>query len=300
MQHLFPLRLVEAIAKAGSIRAAAAELSITPSALNRRLLSIEEELDAPLFERTTVGVRLNAAGELFISHARRQMADMDRVRSQIEDLKGARRGRISVAIDDGLRASGRFASLLSRYQAEHPGVTFSVNKIRSSQIADQLADYSADLGFALWPTLDNSVTLATSAPICLHALVHEAHPLTRLDTVRLDQFVGFPCVVPGMNGALRMLLDAAVSKKNLSYRAIFEGPIECAYDRISNSDAVGLEADMAGADTVVGTGKVRIPLRADDFPRAFAHVVQLRGRTLSIAASRFAEMVKLEFAGFDS
>ena len=45
MRHLLPYKYVEEIAKAGSIRKAAETLSITPSALNRRLLAIEEELD---------------------------------------------------------------------------------------------------------------------------------------------------------------------------------------------------------------------------------------------------------------
>ena len=81
MRHTLPLIYFEAVAKSGSIRAAAEELAITASALNRRIISMEEELGVELFERHANGVRLNIAGEVFIQHARRQLADLERVRS---------------------------------------------------------------------------------------------------------------------------------------------------------------------------------------------------------------------------
>ena len=66
MRALVNLEYVDAIARSGSIRRAADVLSITPSALHRRLLSIEDELEVQIFERLPRGVRLNAAGEILI------------------------------------------------------------------------------------------------------------------------------------------------------------------------------------------------------------------------------------------
>ena len=45
MKNLQINRYVDAIARTGSIRKASEQLSITPSALNRRILALEEELD---------------------------------------------------------------------------------------------------------------------------------------------------------------------------------------------------------------------------------------------------------------
>ena len=44
MRHLTSLRYIDAVAKAGSIRGAAESLAITSTALNRRILALEEEL----------------------------------------------------------------------------------------------------------------------------------------------------------------------------------------------------------------------------------------------------------------
>ena len=90
MRHLRFLRYVDEVARAGSIRKAAEQLHVTASAVNRRVMDLEEELGAPLFERRPRGVRLTAAGELFVRYIREQTGDVERMRSQIEDLR--RRG----------------------------------------------------------------------------------------------------------------------------------------------------------------------------------------------------------------
>ncbi len=81
MRYLASIRYIDAVVKAGSIRAAADTLAITSTALNRRILAMEEELGVPIFERLPHGVRLSAAGEIYIHHIRNQLSDMERVRS---------------------------------------------------------------------------------------------------------------------------------------------------------------------------------------------------------------------------
>ena len=86
MRHLQTLRLIQDVARAGSIRKAAEDLNITSSALNRRIQQFEAEFGAQIFERLPRGVRLNPAGELLMQHIRHQVSDLDRVRSQVADL----------------------------------------------------------------------------------------------------------------------------------------------------------------------------------------------------------------------
>jgi DNA-binding transcriptional LysR family regulator len=89
MRGLQPLRFIDAIARAGSIRGAAEGLAITSTALNRRLLALEEELGVPVFERLPRGVRLSTAGELLIHHLRTQAADYEKLKGQIADLRAS-------------------------------------------------------------------------------------------------------------------------------------------------------------------------------------------------------------------
>ena len=97
MQNLRIYKYVDKIAKTGSIRQAAEQLYITPSALNRRLLALEQELGVKVFERLGRGVRLSTAGELFIDHIRKHLSETETLKSQIEDLSGLRRGHVTIA-----------------------------------------------------------------------------------------------------------------------------------------------------------------------------------------------------------
>ncbi len=86
MKHLATFRLVDAIERTGSIRSAAELVSQTPSAVQRRLQSYEQELGFEIFDRSTKGVRPSAAGELVIHHIRETLAESDRLKNRIADL----------------------------------------------------------------------------------------------------------------------------------------------------------------------------------------------------------------------
>src|SRR5271163_4930744 len=102
MRHLRILNYVDEVARSRSIRGAAERMNVTASAVNRRIADLEEELGAPLFERRPRGVRLTAAGEVFVNFLRQHNGDVERMKSQIEDLKGMRRGTVRIACSQAL------------------------------------------------------------------------------------------------------------------------------------------------------------------------------------------------------
>ena len=56
------LRAFEATVRLGSLKAASEYLCVTPSALSKRILALEEELGYPLFERQARGLKLTDRG----------------------------------------------------------------------------------------------------------------------------------------------------------------------------------------------------------------------------------------------
>ena len=59
------------VVRRGSITEAAVTLNVASSAISRQIARLEAELDTPLFERVSRGMRPNAAGELLAAHALR-------------------------------------------------------------------------------------------------------------------------------------------------------------------------------------------------------------------------------------
>jgi len=89
------------VARRGSIRRAAERLHIALSAVDRQILQLESQIGMPLFERLPQGLRLTAAGEFLVDAIRRSRRELMRVKSQIDDLKGLRRGEVSIALVEG-------------------------------------------------------------------------------------------------------------------------------------------------------------------------------------------------------
>src|SRR5258708_20658834 len=78
----------DAVVRHGSIRRAAEALRIASSALNRRVLDLEEEIGTILFDRLQGGVRLTAAGETFAAHGPRTLRHLERPPAHIHAPQG--------------------------------------------------------------------------------------------------------------------------------------------------------------------------------------------------------------------
>ena len=110
--HSQLLRYLDEVARAGSIRKASAKLNIASSSINRQILALEAELGNPIFHRLHRRLRLTPVGEILIDHVRRTLKDLGLAVGQIEDLKGIRRGEVTVALVGGVKIGSSFMGLV--------------------------------------------------------------------------------------------------------------------------------------------------------------------------------------------
>lgn len=292
MRHVETLRFVDVIARAGSIRRAADVLAITSTALNRRLLALEEELGVPLFERLPRGVRLSAAGEIMVHHIRTQLSDLERVRSQIADLSGERRGHVAIACSQALLPYF-LPQQIAHYRADHPAVTFSVALRDRAAAEAALADHSADLALVFEPIrmAEFHTLVSVRQPLC--AVMAADHPLAGRERLRLRDCLPYPLGMPTAPYGVRHLLDLAQMRASFRLHPVIESDsfeflrnYPAAEHLISFQIPIGLPGDPAGPAAFRHR-----PIDERDVPAGRLYLGQLKGRTLPVAAARFADRI---------
>ena len=291
MKHLRTLECIDAVARTGSIRKAADRLALTGSALNRRIQEFEAELGAPVFERLPRGVRLNAAGELLIRHARAQFADMERLRSQIADLSGLRRGHVAVACSHAAAHSFLPAQVLA-YRAEFPAVTFEllVRDHLSAQRA--LIDFSADLALVFEPAVQPEMATLMAVDQPVHAVMAAGHQLAARPVVRLRDCLRYPLALPDRSFGGRQILEEALGFRSLRVEpAVESNSFRALREIVRGSDAVTFQIAIGAGDEgrVGGEGTVARPVDGRDLRVGRLVLGQLRGRSLPVAAAKFAD-----------
>lgn len=117
------LRSFIAVARAGSIRAAADRIGRTQSAVSLQMKRLEEIAGERLFHRTGSGVTLTVSGERLMAGAERILSAHDDALASIRT--GGLRGAISFGCpDDYLTAF--FPDLLRRYGRDNPDVEIEI------------------------------------------------------------------------------------------------------------------------------------------------------------------------------
>jgi DNA-binding transcriptional LysR family regulator len=294
MKSLMPLHFVDAIARAGSIRKAAEGLAITSTALNRRLLALEEELGVAVFERLPRGVRLSTAGELLIHHLRSQAADFERLKGQIADLRGERRGHVAIACSQAF-VPYFLPAQIGRYRRDHPGVSFGV-RVRDRAAAESaLTDLSANLALVFEPVRLSEVQILASAPQVIHAVMARDHPLAGAAKVRLRDCARFPVALPTQVYGVRHLIDLALVRSSVELAPVIDAD---SFDFLRHypreENILSFQIPIGLPPPVPGGELVSRPLDTRDVPAGRFYLCQLRGRTLPVAAAKFAALLERE------
>lgn len=240
---LTQLRYFHEVARTGSIREASERLHVTPSSISRQIKNLEYEAGMPLFERRTRGMVLTAAGELYLSYARSVLFDLERLHSEIDELKGMRRGRVRIATIEGMVADTLLPAI-ARFRERYSGVSFHVTTMGTDLIPEAIQASEVDIGLAYnaEPNVDVRFAFKISDP--LHAIVHHDHPLARLHQVSLAEALTCAVAVPEATFGIRRLIEQCCRAERLRLRPML----------VTNS----IEALRAFART--GAGLTMLPL----------------------------------------
>ena len=297
MKYLRIFGYVDEVARCGSIRKAAEQLNVTASAVNRRIMDLEEELGAALFERRARGVRLTAAGEVFVNFIRQQEGDVERMKSQLEDLKGLRLGTVRIACSQAM-ALDFLPGQIADFRRQHGMVSFDVRVLDHEHAVAALAAYEVDMVLVFRPPF-----LANFQPLMmleqkLVALLPAEHPLAAKSILRLSDCTRYPVALAARGFGGRELLDEFRARSRLDFRIVTESnSFELLRGPVSHGDVISFQIQIGAPPDGSKLGIVVRDIDNRDAPRANLVLGQLRGRTLPVSSALFAQELAKSLAG---
>ncbi len=133
------------VARLGTMRAAARSLHLGQPALSARIVALEDELGARVFERTKRGVKLTLAGRALLPHAERAIDAVAAGRSAVSQVEQGDDGELVIAAASAINASV-VPELVARFRRYHPGVHLYVHTGTSERITELVTLGTAQVG----------------------------------------------------------------------------------------------------------------------------------------------------------
>ena len=226
------LRLVAAIAEAGTMTRAADRLCLTQSALSHQLRDIEARAGTPFFARLGRRMVLTAAGRRLLEAAQRVLAEVARAEADVRRLAGHDEGSIRVCTECNTGYHW-LAPLLAAFRRKHPRITVHVSADATERPKQALLDGRVDLAILIDPADDPHLRLRPLFADEMVAIVAKDDPLASrrwLDAADLArQHLLLYSSVPEESFVLRRLLrPAGLTPERVSFIMLTEAMIELA------------------------------------------------------------------------
>ncbi len=135
---------VLAVLKEGSITAAAKKLYISQPSLSQMIKLVENNLGAPVFDRSANPIALTYAGQKYVEAARQVLAIEQNLAREIEEINHEENGNIRLGIPVQ-RAMQVLPFVLPRFRKMFPGVSLELSEHGSATIETMLLEGSLDL-----------------------------------------------------------------------------------------------------------------------------------------------------------
>jgi len=292
MHHIQRLESFIAVARSKSIREAAETTHLTSSALNRRILELESEVGSPLFERHARGTSLTSAGEIYLAYAKRAVRDAETASSQIDDLRGLRRGNINLSVIAAV-ADDLLMATIAKFQERFPKIAFSISVAGADEVVASVVAHQADLGIAFNLSVEKDFHAIAERRYVICAVMRRDHPHARRKTISLSDCASSPLAVADRSWGGRKLLDEYMNRTgfHLEPKVVSNSyEVLTAFVRRTNGICFQIRPEKPGASPAGDLAAVPVKEMAP-FGRSMV-MGCLRGRVLPVAAALFSEEAK--------
>jgi DNA-binding transcriptional LysR family regulator len=282
------LRFFVQVVEQGGFSAAAKALSSTQSTVSKAIKQLEDELGVVLLQRSSLRIDLTDEGRVVHAKALKLLADAHELTSDLDELKGLRRGELVVGVPK-MGTGMLIADALASYKLKYPHVTLDVAIASPSELQRRLRDSEIEITAMFEPAPDG-VDFHRMVDDELLVLLPAAHPLSKGESVDLGELENMPLFLSEDDlPASQPVVDAFRAAGIEPHVAARTNNLDVLYEFVkSGAGASFIPGRIANARAHRAT--VALPLRRTSLPWRLGWG-WMRGRRLSHAADAWVEHV---------
>jgi LysR family cyn operon transcriptional activator len=205
------LRYFLAVAEAAHFTRAAAKLHVTQPTLSHQIRQLEGQLNLTLFDRVGRRVKLTAAGETLLPHARKVLRELDRAQAALGELHGLKRGLLRVGIVQTVNTCV-IPDIVARFSAEHTGIRVECGEMAVDDIESDLETGKLDLGVSFLPPCRQGLAGEKLFTEDLVAVVAADHKLAKRRQMQVRELGSQPLALLCPKYCTRQLIDRAFAE----------------------------------------------------------------------------------------
>ena len=214
MLENFRLKVFRAVAQSLSFRKAGEALYLTQPAVTLQIKTLEEELGARLFERSSSGVRLTEAGALLLHYAEQLHTLAVAAENQLAGLKGEATGELILGASTTI-AQYVLPPLLADFLRSFPAIHLQLFSENTSRVAEDVASGRFGLGLIEGPALRRDLKIERWFDDELLVIVPAGHDWATLGSIAPEKLLTVPLVMRERGSGLRYVVESGLQKAGL-------------------------------------------------------------------------------------
>jgi LysR family transcriptional regulator, transcription activator of glutamate synthase operon len=253
------------VAQEGNVTRAARRLYTAQPSLSRQIQKLEEELGAPLFDRSRRGMQLTEVGRTFLQYVERGFGQFEAGRQAVRDLLGPEHGHVRMAFLPAVGAD-LLPEALAAFRQRYPEVQFTLRQSTTLETLQWLEAGEVELCIATALPYRSASDHLASTPLLieeLYAALPPDHRLSRAESIRLADLADESFVLVGRGSGLRRVIEAACQQVGFLPRVAVEGEDLAT---VRGLVAAGLGVSLLPALALHDWGRLRpaiVPLRPE-------------------------------------
>jgi DNA-binding transcriptional LysR family regulator len=204
------LRYFLAVAREGSMTAAADLLHVTQPTLSRQLKDLEEELGKKLFIRSSHNIILTEEGLLLRRRAEEIIDMVDKVESEFSSLDETISGDVYIGGGE-TDAMKQIARIIKELQVSYPHIRYHLYSGNSEDVTDRLDKGLLDFGILIQPAdLSKYNYIDIPAKDVWGVVMRKDSPLAMKDAIQAEELLNVPIICS------RQVIKQTLSKNEFS------------------------------------------------------------------------------------